>query len=194
MNVAKKKESKSGGKKKKGGMKGIIAGLIGTLILIYFLSFGAMLVLLGLLPTFVAMYVDASKDRSSVKIIGACNAAGIVPPVAKVLASGTSASNVQAVLLNAETWLFMLGGAGFGWALVWVFPRAAHAVLDFIQKANVAALEKKQQQIVDEWGGDVESTANRALRNTAFKDGNKPEEDELKALPAKQKALPSPKK
>lgn len=188
------KQKKAKGKKK-GGVGTIVLGLFATLILIYFLSFAALLVILGLVPSFVAGYVDRTPDKAKAKVVGACNLAGIVPFVSDLVKQGITSNNVHAVLLSGYTWLVMLGAAGLGWALVWGFPRASHAVLDYVQKSNVAALRKRQQQILDEWGRDVEVTANRALKNSAFKDDKEAEKgDGAKALAANIKKLPPPKK
>lgn len=165
------KQKKGKGKKKKGGrLKTIILGLFGTLILIYFINFAALLVLLGLLPSFVAGYVDRSPDHAKAKVVTACNLAGIVPFVADLLRQGITSSNVHSVLLSGYTWMVMLSAAGLGWALVWGFPKGAHAVLEYTHKNNIAAMRKRQQQIIDEWGQDVELTANRALKNSVYKD------------------------
>ncbi|MBM3617691.1 MAG: hypothetical protein FJX23_04020 [Alphaproteobacteria bacterium] len=188
------KQKKTKGKKK-GGVGTVVLGLFATLILIYFLSFAALLVILGLVPSFVAGYVDRTPDKAKAKVVAACNLAGIVPFVSDLVKQGITSNNVHSVLLSGYTWLVMLGAAGLGWALVWGFPKASHAVLGYMQKSNVAALRKRQQQIIDEWGKDVETTAQRALKNSNFRDekqgeaGGKP-----KASAADVKKLPPPKK
>lgn len=166
------KQKQAKGKKKKKGsrLQTIILGFFGTLILIYFINFAALLVLLGLLPSFVAGYIDRSPDLAKAKVVTACNLAGIVPFVADLLRQGITSSNVHSVLLSGYTWVVMLSAAGLGWVLVWGFPKGAHAVLEYMNKNNVAGLRKRQQQIVDEWGLEVEMTASRALKNSAYKD------------------------
>lgn len=185
------KQKKVKGKKKKGSrLNTIILGLVGSLFLIYFINFAALLVMLGLLPSFVAGYVDRSPDLAKAKVVTACNIAGIVPFVADLMRQGITSSNVHGVLLSGGTWVVILGAAGLGWALVWGFPRGAHAVLDFIQKSNVAAMHKRQQQIIDEWGMEVQMTAGRALKNSVFKDDKSSGESSGDKSAPKQLAAP----
>lgn len=187
-----KGKPKGKAKKTKSKVPATVGVLVGCLILIYFLSFAALLVMLGMLPTLVAIYVDQSKDHSHSKVIGACNVAGVLPFISDLLRQGITASNVHGILLSANAWVTMLGAAGLGWALVWAFPRGAYAALEYMQQNNISGLKKRQQLIIDEWGPDVETTASRALRNATYKDEKKNEGEAAKADNSMAR-LPAPK-
>lgn len=152
----------------------VILYLIGFILLIVALSFGAVLVTLGMLPSFVASYVDGSKDRNAFRVVAACNFSGVLPFLVDLLRKGEITSdNVYSILFTPHAWLAMYGAAAFGWALVWLFPRGGHFALQIVQKSSANSLREKQQQIVDEWGSEVEATSRRALRNAAFTDEHK---------------------
>lgn len=162
--MAKSKEQK----RKKSKLR-VILYIVGFIVLIVLLSFAAVLFMLGMLPSFVANYADTTKDRNHVRIIAACNFSGVLPYLAQLYKKGEITSDaVNALLLNPTVWLVMYGAAAFGWLLVWFFPRAVHFVLNLVQDTSVKGLRDKQQQIVDEWGLEVETTSKRALRNAMF--------------------------
>lgn len=161
-------------KKRKRSKLKVILYIFSFMLLIVTLSFGAVLFTLGMLPSFVASYVDGSDDRNHFRVVAACNFAGVLPFIVDLFRKGEITSDsVYSVLFTPYVWLVMYGAAAFGWALVWLFPRAVHFVLQIVQKSSANGLREKQQQIVDEWGSEVEVTSRRALRNAMFTDEHK---------------------
>lgn len=134
------------------------------------LTFAMLLLLLGMLPSFVARYVDTSSDHNNSRVIAYCNLAGVLPFIVELFKKGISSEAVASMMVNPHIWLVMYGAAAFGWALVWFFPQAVYFVLDMVQNSSIEKLKVKQQQIVDEWGVEVEKTSRRALRNASFKE------------------------
>lgn len=168
--MAKKKKNE----KKKVGKGRLVLYIIGFVSLIVLLSFAAVLFVLGMLPTFVASYVDNTKERNNFRVVAACNFSGVLPSLMRLFRNGEITSDaVNAMLFSPNVWLVMYGAAAFGWALVWFFPQAVHFVLNMIQDSSVRTLNEKQQSIVDEWGLDVESSSQRALRNATFSEENR---------------------
>lgn len=156
-------------KKKKGSKFRILFYIAGTILLVAVLSFAAVLFMLGMLPSFVANYADNSKDRNPFYIVAACNFSGVMPYIAQLFRNGEITSDaVNNLLFDPTVWLVMYSAAAFGWFLVWFFPRAVHYVLNLVQDTAVNGLRERQQQIVDEWGLEVENSSKRALRNAAF--------------------------
>lgn len=123
------------------------------------LRYAALLFALGMLPAFVASYVDASQERYNYRIVFACNLAGVLPFILQLWQSGISAESVQDKLSDTNVWLTMYGAAGAGWVLVWVFPRLVHFIISAVQQGKVNLLKQKQKQILDEWGDDVQTAA-----------------------------------
>lgn len=162
--MAKKKKEKKGKSKLR-----VLYYIVGFILLIVILSFAAVLFILGMLPSFVASYVDTTKERNHFRIVAACNFSGIMPYLAQLYKKGEITSDsVNDLLFNPSVWLVMYGAAAFGWLLVWFFPRAVQFVLNLVQDTTVKSLNERQQQIVDEWGLEVETSSKRALRNAMF--------------------------
>lgn len=143
------------------------------ILLAFVLRYAVLLLLLGMLPAFVARYIDTSDDGNNARVILTCNFAGVLPFLLDLFKKGISSDSVHGMLFNPTVWLTMYGAAAFGWALVWFFPKAVHFVMEMVQTSSINALNAKQQQIVDEWGLEVEKTSRRALRNAAFREEQK---------------------
>jgi len=148
----------------------IVFYIIGIIGLMMIMSYGTLLFLLGMLPTFVASYVDHSHDRNNYRVVAACNFSGVLPFVMDLWKQGITSDSVTNMLMNPQVWLLMYGAAAFGWGVVWFFPKAMHMLLEMVQNSTIKSLEAKQQQIVDEWGIDVEKASRKALRNAAFQE------------------------
>lgn len=162
--MAKKKTSKKTSKFKK------LLYLVALIALAVVLSFGILLFLLGMLPAFVASYVDSSEERNNFRVVAACNFSGVLPFIMQVWKQGITSDSVIDVMLTPSAWMVMYGAAAFGWALVWFFPQAVYFVLDMVQNNSINSLKSKQQQIVDEWGLEVEATSRRTLRNAVYQE------------------------
>lgn len=176
--------------KKKRSKLRIVVYLIATVGLTLVMSFAILLFMLGMLPAFVANYVDGSNERNHFRIVSACNLAGVLPFLIDLWKKGITSNSVQDMLVDPHVWLVMYGAAAFGWMLVWLFPLTVHFVLNVAQSSAISSLQHKQQQIVDEWGLEVEASARRALRNATFGDDMKANKEES----GEQLKLAAPKK
>lgn len=159
--------------RRKGSKKRTIMIILMLLVLTPILRYALLLFVLGLLPWFVASYVDNTEERNWSRVMLACNFSGVLPIMAGLWRKGISFDNMWSVMMDPVSWLIMYGAAFFGWVLLWFFPQAVHFVLDLFQNSNVSGLKKRQQDIVDEWGMQVELASKRANRNQAFADDRK---------------------
>lgn len=169
--MAKKEKKTATGKRI--SKKSMMLYLVCLIVLAFVLRYAVLLLLLGMLPTFVARYVDTSKDGNHARVILTCNFAGVLPFLLDLFKKGISSDSVHGMLFDPTVWLTMYGAAAFGWGLVWFFPKAVHFVMEMAQESGINALNAKQQQIVDEWGLEVEKTSRRALRNATFREEHK---------------------
>lgn len=163
-----KKPKQSKGKKSGGGI-GMVLSLFLALVMLIFMSYGGLLIVLGLMPSFVAFYVDKGRGRDSAKVVMTCNVTGLCPFIIEMFQKGVKSSATQSLIFDPFVWLSILGFSAFGWVLVWAFPRTTTVIMDYIQTSHIKSLEKQQQDIIDEWGPDVEASVNRAnLRKAAL--------------------------
>ena len=163
-------KKKKPGKVRKGSKKRTFMMVMLLLVLTPVLRYGMLIFVLGMLPWLVATYVDDTQERNPSRVMLACNFSGVMPIMTALWKKGISFDNMWSVMMDPSSWLIMYGAAAFGWVLLWFFPVAVHFVLDLFQNSNVHGLKKRQQDIVDEWGMQVELASRRAGRNQAFAD------------------------
>lgn len=147
-------------------MKKWVLNFICLVILAFALRYAALLFLLGMLPSFAAGYIDKSRDRNVLKTVTACNLAGVMPFIMELWRNGITSSSVHGAMMDSYIWLVMYGASGFGWLLVWFFPQAAYFILEVMQSSAIASLNRQQQQIVDEWGTQVQTSSSRIARGS----------------------------
>lgn len=152
------KDDKKAAKKKKGGnKKAVILLTLFSLSAIVFLKMTFILFIVGLLPTFVAYYVDNSQSRSLFHSVLACNLAGVIPFVGELWANGNPISMVGMMLSDVQRLFIMYLSAALGWGLMYVCPIAARAMIASINQHNIQKLKYRQRRLVEEWGQDVSS-------------------------------------
>jgi hypothetical protein len=147
------------GKKKKGG------GTIGLILLMT--VFGAavpfimptlILVIVGMLPTLVALMTDNDRQKSSTIAVGAMNIAGITPFAIDLWMKGQTMVNLFQTLRDPTTWLVMLGAAGIGQLIVFAVPQAV-ALLAFARdESRLKLLKRNLDSLKDSWGPEVGTT------------------------------------
>ncbi len=125
--------------------------------LIVLLRFGFIFLLLALLPTFVAYYVDRSKGRPAFKVVAACNIAAVLPVIEPMIKAGLKFKHydVSSVLHDPSTWLFVYTGAAIGWCLIYLCRFIARFVVTVAYEYNINALEHMQKRLVEEWGHQI---------------------------------------
>jgi hypothetical protein len=149
--------AKGGKKAKKGGALGLILGMT---------VFGAaapfllptLLLLVGMLPTVVALFTDTDRQRSSATAVGAMNAAGILPFVIELWQKGQTLENALLILSQPETWVVMFGAAALGQLIVFAIPHAIASLTLARAEARIALLKQNLARLKETWGSDVATT------------------------------------
>lgn len=146
--------------------KGVPKGGGGTMVL-GFLALFAMLILLlvsmaslvlvvfGLLPTFVAVLVDRSAQRFAFLSVFAMNFAGIFPHLLDLWMGSNSMSVAIDSLTDVFALFTMYSSAALGWVLFAVTPPIVTTVMTFIAQRRVSILRTEQKNLLTEWGDDV---------------------------------------
>lgn len=115
------------------------------------------LIMLGLLPTFVAVYVDKDPRKMSGFTIGAMNMAAVVAFVIMLWEQGASMPNAVAILTNPTTLMMIYFAAWVGWLLHFFIPPI---VAEFVKKSAQARQKKIKTElakILADWGDGVRS-------------------------------------
>ncbi|MEQ1789770.1 MAG: hypothetical protein ABL857_04940 [Rickettsiales bacterium] len=133
--------------------------IIVCILLILLLQLGFIFLLIALLPSIAAYFVDEDSDLASFRTIFACNLAATLPILTPMFISGLKMKhyNVGSIIGNPSIWLFIYSGAAIGWVMIYFSKHVARAILDIQYKLRTASLERSQVRISEEWGDSIKA-------------------------------------
>ncbi|MCP5367960.1 MAG: hypothetical protein H6907_03580 [Hyphomicrobiales bacterium] len=143
-----------------GRRKGLTTGHK-LLLLIIVVVFGAIwpavitLVGVGMLPTIVAFLVDRTRQKHAAFCVGGMNFCGVFPYVLDLWDMGAGMHDVMEILANVFTLFTICAAAAVGWVMYTVIPPVVTTVTGILNQRRIAALRRRQKQIVAEWGDGV---------------------------------------
>lgn len=151
----KKKNSGKGKSKSKGlGLKGrfvlsviVLAGLI-------FLP-TSVLILVGMLPSFVSIFFSSRGVGARSSTICAMNLAGCVPFIFKLWSSGNDFEASIDILLSDQAIIVMYLAAAFGYMIDWVVTGLVSSFLYQKGVLRMKEIRKRQKLIINKWGSSV---------------------------------------
>jgi len=140
-------------KKKKGSFKSKLLWFIAIIVCFALLRQTMMFMLLGMLPTLVIKFTDATEDNMWFKTIFCFNLAGIFPYLLElVTVHQNSIKAIQAQMTDSTMWLVVYGSAAVGYAAMWVCPIVTEFFLRIISSKRSTNHRKKLNRLHDEWG------------------------------------------
>lgn len=152
---APKKKGAKDAKKKSG--KTTVAMVFVTIVMVAVFKLGFLFFVIGILPSIVSYYIDATRSNLSFQTVFTCNLAGVLPFMADMLKGAGSNGAVQEVIGNSVNWLIVYGAAGVGWLLVFIAPMISQMLISAVHQRQIARLERHQRILVDEWGTELEA-------------------------------------
>ena len=154
------------GKTKKGGVK-----LLPLLVLLLVLPFmmPTVLVMMGLLPTLIAMISDDDPEKSTAISIGAMNLAGVVPFIAELWQNNQTMGAAIAIVSQSRVWLIMLGSAAIGKLLMYIIPPMMVSLATAQAEFRLAKLKESLIQLKEIWGPEV--ATNTSLEHVRKQNG-----------------------
>jgi len=137
----------------------------GVLLLVVLLPIAALmlpstvLVLAGLIPTFVAYAVDRDSEKSLPLTVGAMNICGIMPFCIRLWQNGHQMDLSLSMLAQPVTWVVMYSAAGIGWVLYFAIPPLVAGAMVARDEEKIRRLEEQREALVEEWGPGVTGLA-----------------------------------
>ena len=124
---------------------GVVIISLSSVILLFF----------GMLPTFVAMIVDRTRQKYAAFCVGGMNFSGVFPYLLDLWAGEHTVASAMEILTNVFSLLLMYGAAGFGWMIFIAIPPVVGAFLTVMAQRRVSQLRRDQKELIEEWGEDV---------------------------------------
>ena len=147
--------------KSKSTLKGI--SLVGKLVMamisvaMFTISFYAfLLLLLGMMPGIVAMFIDKRKDKFASGTVSCWNFIGISPFLLQIWNSSSPAETAQPIMFNISFWLITYGAAGFGSVMLWLMPQLGMAWQLLKADMIINNAKSAQKSLIEEWGQDID--------------------------------------
>lgn len=117
------------------------------------------LLLLGMIPTAVALFVDRSPGKSAGICVLGLNFAGVAPFIAILWHGPNTLTHSLSMLGDVYAWFIMYGAAALGWLLSMGLPPVVASFLRIAAAQQIAALRAQQAKLRDEWGIAAEPKA-----------------------------------
>lgn len=149
--------------------KALLPGMIFlVLIVIFVLRFGALILILTIIPTIVAFFMDRRAGRPSFKIIAACNLSAALPFIVPIIDFSLKKQYSEAgmVVDDWQAWAFIYCGAAAGWGMIYLSKFLARVVTLMHYEYGIGVLEKKQEILIKEWGETIIPQNTKKQRNT----------------------------
>ncbi len=154
-NAKKKDKEKNKGKKKTKSITWLLVVL--SILMAVVFKLGFLFFVIGMLPSIVSYYVDATRNNLTFQTVFTCNLAGILPFMAQMLTGDGGNAAVQNVITDATNWLIVYSTAGLGWVFILIAPLLSHNLVVAINKRQIGRLRAHQEELVSEWGSELES-------------------------------------
>ena len=177
--MAKKKKKKKGAKGKKGSVNWHLRLVLAMLLItgIVFLPTTVVL-LVGMLPTPMALLVDRTRKKVKIISVGCMNFAACTPFIIELWSLDHSFDAALSIISNPTSIIIMYGGAVIGYLIDWSMTGVVSVFLVERGKARMRAIQKEQEELVARWG--VEVRADKPLDKEGFYI-----QDETEAAPVK---------
>lgn len=167
---------------KKGGFSvgGIIVGVTMAVLAVAMLPTTIILVI-GMVPTIVAYFVDTSKERSLGPTVFYLNFAGVLPVLLKLWKQQPNINTAIELLTDPFMLLMMLAPAGFGWILFSYVPIFVSALIRRHAEMRMQTLEDDKQKLIEQWGPEVAGTSVKQVEEPKVNDEAKSGEESFTA-------------
>ena len=114
-----------------------------------------LLLVLGLVPTLVALIVDRDPERYAAIAVAPVNFCGVLPLIMTLWQRGHDMREAVNLLSDPLNWLIMFGAAAVGWAIFFAVPPVVASFLAQRNETEIKRLTEHQEKLVEEWGPEV---------------------------------------
>jgi 1,4-dihydroxy-2-naphthoate octaprenyltransferase len=130
----------------------IILTVVGLLV---FTLPTVLVLLVGMIPSFIAYATDRRKEKYKTLSVGCLNFLGTLPLLAMLWTKDHSFDMAFTLFADPFSWLMVLGAAATGWTVFLIAPSVVAMFLSARIEMSVDRLKKRQTKLVEEWGNGV---------------------------------------
>ncbi len=135
--------------------KKFIFFLVMTIALTLFLPGLALVLFIGILPTFGALISDPTKNSSQTFCVGICNITGLAPMVSDLYNHNFNLTYAYEVIHNDINLLTILCAAAIGWAIFFIVPSITIAFYRNRDRTTLIQMVRRYDQLKKTWGDNI---------------------------------------
>lgn len=139
-------EGKGGG----GTVLGIIIGTVLAIMAVIMLP-TTIVIMVGLVPSAVAFFVDSSREKLLGTTVLSLNVAGVLPAVLRLWKTGHHMENAISLISQPSVLIMVLIPSGMGWLLYIYMPQIASKLVRKRAESRIRSLEKQQKELIEQW-------------------------------------------
>lgn len=113
------------------------------------------LLVCGIMPTFVAFIIDRQPERYSTLCVASMNFCGVFPYMLDLWIGTHTLIAAVHTLTDIFALFVIFGTAAFGWIVFTFVPPVISSFMGVITQHRVAVLRDEQKKLADEWGKAV---------------------------------------
>jgi hypothetical protein len=121
-----------------------------------------MVLLSGMVPTFIAYATDRRREKYKTLSVGCLNFLGVFPLLVTLWTKDHSFDMGFSLLLDPFNLLMILGATSIGWTIFLVAPTVVAIFLSMRIELSVDRLKKRQAKLIEEWGVGVSGADNKS--------------------------------
>ena len=118
-----------------------------------------MVLIVGMLPTLVAAFVDKTPKKFAAWCVGGMNLAGVFPSLQDLWAGETTIRQAMSILGSPADLLVMYAAAAFGWMIYIAVPPVIRSIMTVVAQHRIAQLRSDQRNLIGEWGAGIADQA-----------------------------------
>lgn len=125
----------------------------------------SILLFVGMLPTVMICFVSVRRNSIRISTVAAMNLAGCIPFVLKLWQGENNFATSFNLLTEPMTIVVIYGAAVTGYVIDWVVVGVVSSVTYLAAESRLKAIDKRQADLVEEWGKEVTVQGQSAPRD-----------------------------
>ncbi len=135
--------------------KKIVFLMLAMITVTLFIPGLALIIFIGMLPTFGALISDPTKNNSQTFCVGICNMTGLGPLISDLYKHNLSLNYAYNIIHNDTNLLMILCAAAFGWGLFFIVPAITIAYYRNRDRTTLIQMVKRYDQLKKTWGDNI---------------------------------------
>lgn len=115
----------------------------------------SLLLLVGMLPTLIALVVVSKNHKNKALTIGAMNFSGCFIYLLEIWQSNDRMSSTIEILSDPMSTVIMYGAAGVGYIINWGVTNFVRQIMYSTAEAKIRSLENEKKKLIERWGEKV---------------------------------------